>query len=82
MVSALFKAAEVGDLDKVREVLKECSSVDVEIKGESFRISFGEGKRKSATADRSNGGPRAADKRRDGAADRRSLDKAARAEDN
>lgn len=35
MVSQLFQAAESGDLEAVRQCLKESSSVDIEIKGES-----------------------------------------------
>lgn len=35
MVSALFKAAEAGDLDSVKEALNE-QHVDLEIKGSPF----------------------------------------------
>jgi len=38
MVSALFKASEAGDVEQVREVLKECSSIDIETKGEYFLL--------------------------------------------
>lgn len=34
MVSALWKACSEGDLDSVVELLKEASSIDIEIKGE------------------------------------------------
>lgn len=35
MVSQLFRSAEAGDVEKVREILKESSSIDIETKGES-----------------------------------------------
>jgi hypothetical protein len=38
MVSALWKACSEGDLVNVQEILKEASTVDVEIKG--TRLNF------------------------------------------
>jgi len=39
MVSALYKACAVGDAPQVTELLKDASSVDIEVKGEFRQLS-------------------------------------------
>ena len=40
MVSPIWKAASEGDLEKVKELLNEPSSIDIEIKGQPYEFSL------------------------------------------